>query len=644
MAVLEEVSVLLDWPAGAAAGGLRLRARRVRADDLGYRFDDLDWRCPLRPAANGGWRCEGTIAGRGGAPMRLALRLDDVRTDAVLSRGDARLALARRGATPDLTRIELTRVPVQWAAALAAQVWPAARLQRGWVDGALEIRAPARAPRHLAGTLVLRDGALQTTDAATVMQNLEGRFRLDYRTLAGHDTLSLDGALGGEALFGQTYLSLSGTPARFALNAEKTSAGGWRLPRLEWRDGGTLRADARIGFDAAGQLRELHADFSSEAAAGLRDRYLGGLLGQAGMGEVDLRGRLRGQLAFADGRLRQARAELAGVDLVDPRGRFRLRGVDGDVAFSFDAPVASMLRWRAADVLGLAFGPTTLPFQSRDGVLALQRSARLPIFGGRMDIHDLRIEPPRAADGLRMRFGLDLAGIDVGRMAKALGLPEFRGELNGEIPRVSYANDLLAFDGGLSIGVFDGTVQVTELSMERPFGTAPTLSADLDFNDLDLWRLTEVLGFGSITGRLDGRVRGLRLVNWTPVRFDALLVTDRKPGVRQRISQRAVQNISSVGDASLVGSLQGRLIGLFDDFGYARIGIRCRLENEVCAMGGLDDLAANTRRSDAAGFTIVEGAGLPRLTVVGYHRRVDWPTLLERLKAVGSGDLKPVIE
>ena len=106
--------------------------------------------------------------------------------------------------------------------------------------------------------------------------------------------------------------------------------------------------------------------------------------------------------------------------------------------------------------------------------------------------------------------------------------------------------------------------------------------------------------------------------------------------MRQRISQRAVQNISSVGDASFVSSLQGRLIGLFDDFGYANLGISCRLANEVCDMGGLHS-AGNS-------FTIVEGSGLPRLNVVGFNRRVDWPTLVERLEAVGKGDVKPVVE
>ncbi len=173
--------------------------------------------------------------------------------------------------------------------------------------------------------------------------------------------------------------------------------------------------------------------------------------------------------------------------------------------------------------------------------------------------------------------------------------------------------------------------------MERPFGVAPTLRADVRLEDIDLAALTAVLDVGGVTGRLDGRIDGLRLLEWQPVAFDAWLETDPAHPDRRRISQRAVQDISSVGDASLVSSLQGQLIGLFDDFRYSRIAIGCELRDEVCAMRGLRP-AAND------GFVIVAGSGLPRLTVVGYNRRVDWPTLVERLAALGKGDVKPVVE
>ena len=258
----------------------------------------------------------------------------------------------------------------------------------------------------------------------------------------------------------------------------------------------------------------------------------------------------------------------------------------------------------------------------------------------------MTLRPPSSNDsmgdaGMDIRFALALDGIDFGLVSKALGLPAFQGRLGGRIPSAHYANERLDFDGGLAMKLFDGDVRFSALSMERPFGVAPSLSADIDFSGLDLLRLTEVLDFGSITGRLDGHVHDLRLVDWTPVAFDAEMHSVRRPGVKQRISQRAVQNISSVGDASFVSSLQGRLIGLFDDFGYANLGISCRLANEVCAMGGLGDSLSSQAGNS---FTIVAGAGLPRLDVVGYNRSVDWPTLVERVEAVGKGDVKPVVE
>ena len=96
-----------------------------------------------------------------------------------------------------------------------------------------------------------------------------------------------------------------------------------------------------------------------------------------------------------------------------------------------------------------------------------------------------------------------------------------------------------------------------------------------------------------------------------------------------------------MGDASFVTSLQGQLIGIFDDFGYRRIGIACRLANEVCTMSGLGG-SDGSQASNS--FTIVQGSGIPRLDVVGFNRLVDWPTLVERLAAVASGEVKPVVE
>ena len=160
----------------------------------------------------------------------------------------------------------------------------------------------------------------------------------------------------------------------------------------------------------------------------------------------------------------------------------------------------------------------------------------------------------------------------------------------------------------------------------------------LALDDMDLQSLTEVFGFGEITGALDGSIRQLRLVDWSPQAFVADLHTDSTWKGRQRISQRAVQDLSSVGGnaGGLGNSLQAQALKLFDDFGYRQIGISCRLAEEVCEMDGLSSVANS--------FIIVQGSGLPRLSVVGFNRRVDWPTLVQRLVDVTQGDSKPVFE
>jgi hypothetical protein len=641
VATLHGVDARLDWPADAEAGDLVIRAQRIEAPDLGYRYRDVAWSCRLRRTADDGWSCAGALRG-GGKPLQLALRFDEKTTDAALARGGSRIGLHRDAKTPDLTALDFARVPLAWAQALLAQAWADGKLKAGTFDGRIDIAAPQDRPLRISGDLAIAGAALETPDGSIAADRLAGDFHVDYRKTPALALLELDGRLrGGEFLAGNTYIALPESPVSLSLDGMQRAGQGWELPRIAWRDGNVLAADGSATFARDASLRALDLRLHSTEMRPLRDRYLSGWLGVFGLGDVELSGATDLHLVMRGGLLQSADAKLHGVDLREPDDRFAFRGLDGDVRFSAGAPVQSALRWQSSRVYGLDFGASALPFDSRDGRLVFREPVAVPAMGGTMTFENLTLRPPNGDAGLDIRFALALDGIDFGLVSKALGLPAFQGTLGGRIPSAHYANERLEFDGGLAMKLFDGDVRFSALSMERPFGVAPSLSANIDFENLDLLRLTEVLDFGSITGRLDGRVHELRLVDWTPVAFDAEMHSVRRPGVKQRISQRAVQNISSVGDSSFVGSLQGRLIGLFDDFGYARLGISCRLANEVCEMGGLGSSPGSQATNS---FTIVEGSGLPRLNVVGFNRQVDWPTLVERLAAVGKGDVKPVVE
>ncbi|MBF6023569.1 hypothetical protein [Lysobacter niastensis] len=637
--VFENVVVRLDWPDRAPQGQLHVQAASVEAPELGYRFRDVTWQCPLR-RDGARWRCEGDLRSGRAAPMRLAIDIDEVRTDARLARGGSVLALHRDAAAPDLTRIDLTRVPLLWTQAMLAKAWEQGRFTKGTLDGRLTVAAPANAPMRITGPVRLGGVAFATPDGTIAGENVGAQAQIDAR-IADTTHVKLDGSLlGGDLLFGNAYLALQQRRVGFSLDAVQRGAGGWEFPRLHWQDGDLLEADGSAALAPDATLRSLDLRARSVDAGGLRDAYLTGFLGLAGLADLQLRGGVDTRTRIEDGELREADFTPHALTIDDPQGRFDFDGLEGDVRFSSVASIDSELRWHGGALHGLSFGAARLPFTSRDGVLSLREAATVPMLGGQVGFDHLQLRPPSGERGLEIRFGMELERLDIAALAKALDWPAFTGELTGHIPEARYAGDRLEFEGGLAMQLFGGSVQVSSLAMERPFGVAPTLSSDIAFDNIDLEALTGVLGFGAVTGKLDGSITHLRLVDWQPVAFDAELHSDRAAAraarVRQRISQRAVQDLSSVSDASFISSLQSQLIGVFDDFGYSRIGIRCRLNDEVCEMEGLG--------SAGPGFIIVEGSGVPRLSVVGFNRRVDWPILLERLEAASKGDVSPVFE
>ncbi|GAB3383148.1 hypothetical protein GCM10027432_12540 [Lysobacter fragariae] len=642
VAALEGVRVRLDWPDGADSGTLRLQAAKVDAPDLGYRFRDLDWRCALQRDGQGGWRCEGAITNGAarGQSLQLSLALGVASTDARLSRNGSALALHRDVATPDATHIDLTRVPLAWAQALMSKAWPDGRVTAGTLDGALAISAPAGKPLRITGPLSVHGGAFDTPDGTTAAENLGAKLALDM-SFADRDQITIDGQLlGGELLFGSAYIALQQRPVGLRVEASQQAGQGWHFPRIQWRDNGILQADGTAALGEDGSFRNLDLRLVSPDLIPLRDTYLSGWMGLAGVSDLQLSGAADARLQLVDGAMHDVDVALHQATIDDPQQRFGFDRLDGDLRFSAAASVTSQLQWQGGELYGLAFGAAQVPLESHDGDLRIVQPVSVPMLGGQMRFDHLTLRPPTDGQGLDVRFGLSLQQLDVGQLATALHWPAFTGTLTGEIPQAHYAAERLDFDGGLGMQLFGGEVAVSNLSMERPFGVAPTLSADVAMDDLDLEALTGVFGFGSITGRLDGRMDGLRMVDWQAGAFDAELHTDRAAArrhhTRQRISQRAVQDLSSVGDASFMTSLQSRLIGLFDDFGYRRIGIACMLADDVCRMDGLG--------SAGQGFIIVEGSGVPRLSVVGFNRRVDWPTLVERLGAIGKGEVAPVVE
>lgn len=613
-------------------GGLTLNLRAAKADvaSMGWRRISLNMQGSLQRDPRMRWLFDGTVqlAGAPGGALsnaKLGMIVDESANtlEVNLNQGKTQATTALPLDQPSHAQISLKGLPVGWLQGLLGTVW-SGRVTGGRLDAVLALDVQDSGIQT-SGEFSL-DGAGFDTPAGTLAgQSVNGNGRLNIDTTSGSARIHLDANLrGGELLLGPIYAKLPEHPVQLGLDAS-AHRGAFELSRLRVSDADALQLDGALAFNAKGELEKLKLDHVQAHFPAAYQRYGQAWLTALGMRDMRIAGQLNGSLDMAADGLRSFNFDTDGLDAADNDGRLTVTGLRGgfDWAAQGDRP-ATTLGWRSLQVYRIPHGAMQSHWQSRSGSLSLQRAVEIPLLNGKLRVADLDWRPA-AVKGQRLATSLTLTGIDMAAFSRAVGWPEFPGTLGGAIPSLRWIDDRFELAGGLSVNVFDGFVDITRLSLQQPFGPSPVLTSDITMRQLDLGAITSVFDFGSITGRMDGSVDQLRLVNWNPVAFKAQLLADGGG----RISQRAVNNLTSMGGGGIAAGLQGAVLKLFKTFGYKRIGLNCTLQGTVCHMGGLD--------SDGDGYTIVEGSGIPRLQVIGHQAHVDWPTLMHRLKAAIDG-------
>ena len=386
------------------------------------------------------------------------------------------------------------------------------------------------------------------------------------------------------------------------------------------------QADVQVRWTEALAVEAIDLDLREAQLPGAYVNYiqpwLRGRLGDA----LETAGRFSGQYRYRADGTTALRLNLRDVDIDDSGERFGFSKLAGVIDWGSDAaPRTTELHWQGGSLYRLALGASRLAVVSRGAQFELREPAHIPVLDGLLTIDDFALSGPGDVQ-MPWRFSGVLSPVSMEAVSAALGWPRFGGELSGAIPAVSYANGLLEVGGELQVHAFDGDLTVRNLRLEQPFGRIPRLNADLAIDNLDLEALTQTFEFGRIEGRLSGYVKQLRMEDWQPVAFDARFATPADDASRHRISQKAVDSLSSIG-GGMGGVLSRSFLGVFEDFPYECLGLSCVLENGVCRMGGV--------MPTENGYYIVKGRFLPpRIDVVGYADRVDWQTLIERLKSV----------
>ena len=434
----------------------------------------------------------------------------------------------------------------------------------------------------------------------------------------------------GEAFWQPLFVAAKGQ----RIDVQGTTARGITRVRTGTLD---LPGVASVGFSAdwdhaKSALTALEARAQRVRVGPLYEDLLKPLLAGTALSDLRSEGEVSFLVKMAAGELSAFDVELSGVSFEDRERRFALFGLTGRVPWQREGATTGEVSLKGAEFLKLPVGAVRVPVRLRASRIAVDK-VRVPILDGALVLRDFAMA--KVADEWRWRFSGELEPISMTQLTQRLEIPVMHGALSGVIPEVRYRRRTLAMDGTLAIQAFDGTITASSLQLIEPFGRAPRLHAEVDMKNLDLELLTRTFDFGTITGRIDAHVRGLELVGWEPVKFDARLVSS--PGnYPRRISQRAVQNISALGGAGAAAAIQRSLLRFFEQFGYERLGLSCRLHNGVCEMDGVERAPQ--------GYVIVKGGGIPAISVIGYNRAVDWRELVGRLKRITQENVKPIVK
>jgi len=658
---IDGVSVGLAQDA-AAAGAVTLRAARIRGLAATGPLSGFALDCPSLQVAGDAINCprgrlRGMIGSLGAQDTAFNARAD---ADGSLQMTFDALALAG-----GRTKAELRLAGSRWqldAAVADLDIAKLPAIARPWIElpEGFTVAGAASGTVSAAG----RGDELRT---ATVDADIT---RLDFA--------DAEGLLAGESVAGALKLELETAPYGFAVRAGRLElaagqaysdpvfldfgaqradldfAGSLRTAaaRFEAREfaldhKGVLQASGQATLDFAGEsfLPEARVKIAALELATALPAYLQPFLINSALKDLEGIGRISGEVDIAAGLPQRAVLDVKDVSLDSRNGALFVGGLNGRLNWFDDASRSALagsiddalflsrLAWDSASLWGIEFGATAIPFSTTGRHFRLLEPLLLPVFDGGLAIETLRIRHAGTAQ-MYVRFDAAVRPISVAPLARAFGWPEFQGTLSGSIPDLQWAQGVVTLGGNLEATVFDGSVVVRDLQVRDPLGKFPRLFASVDVKNLDLALVTSTFSFGMITGRLSGEVEALETFAWMPESFDARFYTPPGDRSRHRISQRAVQNLSSIGGGtggSVAAALQGGFLKFFDDFGYDRLGLSCRLANDVCTMGGVGPAAT--------GFYIVKGSGLPRIDVIGNQSRVAWTRLVRQLARITESDI-----
>lgn len=626
---LQDVRAQLTPGASPDTVQISLRAGKADIPGFGWRKVGIVMDGNLHRDVQMRWVFDGTVQLNGAPGGALSNATVNLMVDASANtlaisatQGAVRIDTAFPLDQPTHAQANLRNLPAGWLQGLFATIWPA-HIAGGKLDAdlALDVRNEGF---QSSGDVTFADIKYATPAGNTAGQGLDGHARFELDATARPAQLTLNGGVhSGELQLGPVLAKLPAHDVVLDLSAS-AERGSLAISRIHMDDADALQLDGALTIDAKGNLQKLKLERFQARFPAAYERYGEPWLDNLAAPNLQIAGQLEGHVDYTGEHLRSFGFRTETLDVSDSTDQWQASGLHGELEWSAQSEKSSALAWNQLALHQLTIGAAQSHWRSHDGTLSLQTPLQLLAWKGRTQLtrFDWR---PDAAKAERFDLAASITGADTAAVSRALGWTPVAGTLDGNISSVRWTGDRYAVDGQWTIKAFGGTAQVDHLAVQQPLSNSPSLSANVTLHQIDLAPLADTFNFGAISGKLDGSIADLQLVDGSPVAFKASLLAQNGG----RISLRAANNLSVITGGSPASGLQSAMMKLFKSASYKRMGINIALQNGICTLSGLD--------GDESGYSIVEGSGLPYMHVTGTQNRIEWPLLVKRLKAATQG-------
>jgi hypothetical protein len=451
--------------------------------------------------------------------------------------------------------------------------------------------------------LEVKEGGFVSPDGSRAGQGLTGKMILKLESPPEGKRADFEASSelnGGELLIGKYYRAFSEG------DVVLSTRGGFFLDTLLPLDvTGRVSLFGVVDSPFSGVLEKDRWRFSVEAKEvsleGLHAELVSGYFGRdsplaalqvEGHGDLSLNVLKQGEEMAFEGSL-GIRAASAAM----PEGSLSVKNLDVTLPFDLAYPPAEGAEHKGQKegainveyigVKGMELQDVSILLVLMGNTLSIPQDLEFEFSGGRLTVQDFRAER-LLSPSMTLGFGLSLKGVDMGMLTENAFGRRISGGLDADFPSVRYGAGRWTATGGITTGVFDGTVKVSGIFAEKVFSESRAFGADVSFEGINLGKATEKFQLGRAGGVIRGSLTDFSMEYGQPASFVLEVESVKTRGAEQSISVDAIENLSilGTGSAGISRALSSGINSFFKEYRYRKIGFRCTLKNDVLTLRG----------------------------------------------------------